>query len=347
MSPNKHDLFIAWVCRTLQPYVAHIHGEISPSAVQAIPGDAGTRRYFRVAVEPSFIAVFAPYEPELNESFARIGRFMREQGLHVPKIIAEHPDGYFIVEDLGDTLLYGELKEETADLLYGEALISLLRLQQLPKDSAIFPDYDRATLRRESELFGQWFVEKLLGYPLSEAENRRLSDFYSRLEDEATSQPQVVVHRDYHCRNLLITADASTGIIDFQDALIGPFTYDLVSLLRDCYIAWPQAKVKQWALAYSQMAIDAGVLPAVEPDVLLRWFDYMGLQRHTKVLGIFARLCLRDGKETYLHDLPLVIAYFRYVLAQYSEFADLLTWFDDTMMPLIAKQRWMKTVLLS
>lgn len=168
-----------------------------------------------------------------------------------------------------------------------------------------------------------------------------LDSVFEQLENSATGQPQVLVHRDFHSRNLLVTEGGAPGVVDFQGALLGPVTYDLVSLLRDCYIRWPREDVKRWALAYGNMALEVGILPAaVSEKEFLRWFDLMGLQRHIKVLGIFARLALRDGKQAYLQDLPLVIRYVLEVAEEYSEFKPFVDWFKTECLPKLATQDW-------
>jgi aminoglycoside/choline kinase family phosphotransferase len=217
---------------------------------------------------------------------------------------------------------------------------TLLQLQRCQDDASLIPRYDRALLRRELEIFSEWFVGKLLGYQLNASEQQLLDKLFTQLEDNALAQPQTFVHRDYHSRNLLLLDDKSLGVIDFQGALWGGVTYDLVSLLRDCYLRWPAEKVKHWALDYRQQAIAARIIPAVSETEFLRWFDWLGLQRHIKVLGIFARLNLRDGKTGYLNDLPLVIRYTLEVAEQYIELQAFTSWFKDMLLPLAQQQSW-------
>jgi aminoglycoside/choline kinase family phosphotransferase len=318
-------------------------------SLKPLSGDAGFRCYFRVESEPSLLAVFSPPETEDNATFITLARFLRDQGIHAPEIIAADLDqGFMLLEDFGDRLLLGELTSESVDLLYGETMMVLLRLQQCSvaeyargnRGNKPLPVYDRSKLRQEMELLREWFIPQLLSYELSEAEHSLLDNAFELLENAALEQPQVLVHRDYHSRNILVRDGEAPGVIDFQDAVRGPLTYDLVSLLRDCYIRWPRERVEAWALAYGNMAMEVGLLPLVKQATFLRWFDLMGLQRHIKVLGIFARLWLRDGKSGYLNDLPLVMRYTLDVAEAYPELAEFRQWFVDNLLPLAEQQDW-------
>jgi aminoglycoside/choline kinase family phosphotransferase len=252
------------------------------------------------------------------------------------------------LEDLGDRLLLAELDARSVDQRYRGAMDLLLQIAAMDLHNAsppaALPTYDEALLTEELGRFPAWFVEALLGESLGADERRLLQANSAVLIASALEQPRVLVHRDFHSRNLMPQADGSLGVIDFQDAVLGPVSYDLVSLLRDCYIRWPAAQVEHWALAYRQR-LQAGGLPgAVEADRFLRWFDLMGLQRHIKVLGTFARLYLRDGKPAYLRDLPLVIHYVREISAKYAReeraVAEFQRWFEQRLAPLIARQDW-------
>lgn len=315
-------------------------------------GDAGFRRYLRVNCEPTLLAVDAPVETEDSAAFVAIARYLRDQGVHSPGVVAfdlEH--GFLLVEDFGDSLYSQELEadRQSAGQLYAEAMMTLLRLQQCPVVTIpaadgcglhTLPDYTQHRLRQEMALFHEWFIAQLLGYELSDEEQSILDSLYSQLEAAALQQPQVWVHRDYHSRNLIYRAGQAPGVIDFQDAVRGPITYDLVSLLRDCYVRWSPEQVRQWALAYGDMAVEVGLMAPVTQQGFLRWFDLMGLQRHLKVLGVFARLHLRDGKDGYLKDLPLVIRYVIEVVQSYPEFEDFSFWFKEKLLPLCEQQQW-------
>lgn len=323
-----------WVTQQI-PTVTH------PIELYSLGGDAGFRRYFRFHTPSLWLAVDAPPETENTAQFAAIAHLIQQQGVRTPRIAAiDAGQGFLLVEDMGDRLFFREVDSHNADSLYQLAIATLLQLQRAQDDAALIPRYDRALLRRELEIFSEWFAGKLLGYSLSTAELHLLNELFIRLEDNAFAQPQTFVHRDYHSRNLLLLDDNSLGVIDFQGALWGGVTYDLVSLLRDCYLRWPAEKVKRWALDYRQQAISAGIIPIIHETEFLRWFDWLGLQRHIKVLGIFARLNLRDGKTGYLSDLPLVIRYTLEVAEQYAELQPFADWFKQTLLPLAKQQTW-------
>lgn len=308
---------------------------------QNLSGDAGFRQYFRLNTQPPTLAVIAPPATENNAAFIAVADYLRERGIRTPRIIAHESDrGFMLVEDLGHDLLLDHLSADSVDLLYGEALMLLLRLQQLPPNTNLFPVYSRQKLRDEMNTFSQWFAEGLLGHALTQEDRQIIDPVFQILEDSAASQPQVIVHRDFHSRNLVYAAGSAPGVIDFQDAMTGPLTYDLVSLLRDCYIHWPREQVERWALAYAGMVADVGLLADVSDAQFLRWFDFMGLQRHIKVLGIFSRLSLRDGKHGYLADLPLVIHYVRNLCRQYGDIQAFADWFDARLLPLARQQDW-------
>ncbi len=330
-----------------------------PLTMESLNGDAGFRRYSRIASAPKLLAVYAPLETEDSHAFVAIARYLRDQGVHTPDVIAvDFERGFLLIEDFGDVLYSRTLacERDKASELYGEAMMTLLRLQQCPVTTIpsaqadgmyTLGSYDQPRLRDEMALLHQWFIPQLLGYDMSQEELAIVEGMYTQLEGAALQQPQVWVHRDFHSRNLIHRDGQSPGVIDFQDAVRGPITYDLVSLLRDCYIRWPRAQVEQWALAYGDMAVEAGLMAPVTQAGFLRWFDWMGLQRHLKVLGIFARLWLRDGKAGYLKDLPLVIRYTLEVADEYPEFADFTYWFRERLLPLCEQQPWYSDYLIA
>ena len=284
-------------------------------------GDASFRRYFRVQVPSgaSFIAMDAPPGKEDCRPYIHIARGFRAIGLNVPQIIAENlARGFLLISDLGDLLYLNALNEHSVDALYGDALRALLVLQ---RDGVIedLPPYDEKLLHQEMELFRDWYIGRHLGVTLGVAEHALLNEAFRFLSAAALEQPRVVVHRDYHSRNLLVTDSNNPGILDFQDAVIGPVTYDLVSLLRDCYIAWPRERVEAWAGEYFARARHAGVPVGHSAAGFLRSFDLMGIQRHLKAIGIFARLNHRDGKPNYLGDIPRVASYVMDVAQRYPE----------------------------
>ncbi|MEN8177141.1 MAG: phosphotransferase [Pseudomonadota bacterium] len=283
-------------------------------------GDASFRRYFRVGTHgKSYIAMDAPPEKEDTAPFIRMAQAFESIGLNVPHIHAGNPDqGYLLLGDLGSTLYLDRLDASNVERLYGDALGALVTIQACGPRAGL-PNYDRALLMQEMELFREWLLGRLLGLDLSTSEHAMLDQTFSFLADSALQQPRVCVHRDYHSRNLMFTESHNPGIIDFQDAVLGPVTYDLVSLLRDCYISWPRAQVEAWAMGYFELAVQSGVLQKEHEDQFLRWFDLMGVQRHLKASGIFARLNQRDGKPGYLWDIPRTLRYIVDIMDSYPE----------------------------
>jgi len=310
-------------------------------ALRPLAGDAGFRRYFRAASQPSLIAVDSPQARTNPARFVALADYLRRHGIHTPMVVAADVEqGFMLLEDLGDTQLLSELNGDSVDGLYGEVLNELLCLQQIPPAGDLFPPYNRELLLAEMRILPEWLAQKLLGYQLDERERQLLENTYALLLDSAVEQPQVLVHRDYHSRNLMLRDGERPGVVDFQDAVWGPVTYDLVSLLRDCYVRWPRDRVERWALSYAATAEAAGILAPVAPETFLRWFDWMGLQRHIKVLGLFPRLYLRDGKAGYLPDLPLVIRYALEVAGRYPELKPFADWFRSALLPLAERQDW-------
>ena len=284
--------------------------------------DASFRRYFRITdVGNTFVIMDAPPEKEDCKPFIHTANIMLDFGLNVPKILQQDLEqGFLLLSDLGNTVFLSELNEGTVDDMYRAAMKSLLLLQNHPAPD--LPLYDETLLRNEMDLFPEWYLGKHLGLQLSEKHKDVLEQTFAALVKNSLEQPQVCVHRDYHSRNLMVNENdpQSPGVIDFQDAVIGSVTYDLVSLLKDCYIQWPREKVEAWVKYYHAEAEALGIISNVSHEQFLRWFDLMGLQRHIKVAGIFARLYHRDGKENYLNDIPLTMAYIHEVLAFYPEF---------------------------
>ncbi len=303
--------------------------------------DASFRRYFRICTDnDSFIAMDAPPEQEDCQPFVTIATALAKTGLNVPQILAQDLEqGFLLLTDLGTTLYLDILNEENAERLYSEAINALITLQNSGPQEDL-PHYNRELLMSEMALFRDWLIGKQLNLALTDDEQKMLNTLFKMLADNALEQPQTYVHRDFHSRNLMVTPPPNPGIIDFQDAVVGPITYDLVSLFRDCYIKWPAEQVKAWALTYYQQASQAGLLdemfdhpadwrlnalmrPANKIDKpqarFLRWFDMMGVQRHLKASGIFARLNQRDGKPAYMKDIPLTLSYIVEVTPGYEE----------------------------
>lgn len=273
--------------------------------------DASFRRYFRVhrPGQASWIVMDAPPDKEDCRPFIDCAARLQSAGVHVPYIVAQDVEqGFLLLEDLGDRLYLSELTSANADQLYGAACQVLLQMQSVGLTTGLMP-YDAALLRQELQLFEDWFVHAYLKLSLTQVEQALLRTCFALLIEQAVQQPQVLVHRDFHARNLLVCETGSPGVIDFQDAMLGPVTYDLVSLWRDSYIAWPSDRVDAWLADYTEQAIARGILTAAQGAQIPRWFDWMGVQRQLKIAGIFARLHLRDGKSDYLADIPQTLAY--------------------------------------
>ena len=310
---------------------------LSEFNLELASGDASFRRYFRLTLPDGLtrIVMDAPPEHEDCRPFVSIGRSFAELGLHVPVIHAEDLEqGFLLLDDLGSLHYLESLNESCVDRLYGDALGALMVIQSCGPRSGI-PPYDEKLLRQEMSLFTEWLLVRQLGLEISEEEQVELEGVFSILLKSALEQPQVCVHRDYHSRNLLVTESPNPGIIDFQDAVVGPVTYDLVSLLRDCYIRWPTERIEAWVKGYFQLAVQSGVLKDEHEDRFLRWFDLMGVQRHLKASGIFARLNQRDGKPGYLGDIPRTLGYIIEVAERYPELQGLGALIERRVLPVL------------
>ncbi|MES9860796.1 MAG: phosphotransferase [Candidatus Thiodiazotropha sp. LLP2] len=297
-------------------------------------GDASFRRYFRIGVaNKSYIAMDAPPEKEDTRPFIQVAEAFEAIGLNVPHIHAKNLEqGFLLLEDLGDRLYLDGLSSQTVDRLYGDALGALVTLQACGPVKGL-PLYDRKLLLSEMGLFRDWLIERHLKLTLSYEECQLLERTFNELAENALQQPQVCVHRDYHSRNLMITKSHNPGVIDFQDAVVGPVTYDLASLLRDCYIEWSEEQVEAWVKGYFELACQSGVLSQEHEDQFLTWFDLMGIQRHLKASGIFARLYQRDGKPGYLQDIPRTLNYIVNVADRHESMADLVGFLRKRVIP--------------
>jgi aminoglycoside/choline kinase family phosphotransferase len=289
----------------------------------AASSDASFRRYFRWEGEGrSFVVMDAPPPRENCKPFVDIAHLLAKSGINVPKIYAEDlPRGFLLLNDLGNQTYLDVIDGENADALFKDALQALLAFQQLPMDAPL-PSYDVALLRRELELFPEWYVGRELGLELDERQRGQWQRVSDLLIESALAQPKVLVHRDYMPRNLMLS-EPNPGVLDFQDAVYGPVTYDVTCLFKDAFLSWPEARVRGWLEDYWRQASGLGI--AVQPDFedFLRASDLMGVQRHLKVIGIFARICHRDGKPRYLGDVPRFFAYIEAVLARRPELAEL------------------------
>jgi len=287
--------------------------------------DASFRSYLRLETDAeSLIIMDAPPDREPCDQFVAVARKLRDAGLNAPEIIAQNPtEGFLVLTDFGGTDYLSQLSPESEASLYGDALAALLSMQTRI-DAADLPLYDATLLNREMDLFHDWFLGKLLGISLDQEQQSIWQSIKQTLIENALAQPQVFVHRDYHSRNLMRLETRNPGILDFQDAVKGPITYDLASLLRDCYIDWPLARVELLALDYYETA-RANDLVDVEAAQFMHWFNLMGTQRHLKAIGIFSRLKIRDGKPGYLKDIPRTLEYVRQVSADEMSMAGLFS----------------------
>ena len=291
--------------------------------------DASFRSYFRATFSDRTLVVMdAPPQHEDCRPFIRIARLFAEAGVHVPEVIAQDLEqGFLLLSDLGNTTFLQQLDTDNARLLYGDACNALVQIQ-LASKPGILPPYDEAMLLREMRLFPEWYIGKHLQVTLSEKQQEKLEITFQRIVQNNVAQPQVYVHRDYHSRNLMV-ATPNPGILDFQDAVYGPITYDLASLFKDAYIGWRESDVLDWLIRYWENARKAGLPVHEDFGAFYRDYEWMGVQRHLKVLGIFARLYHRDGKEGYLKDMPLVMTYLRRTCERYIDLKPLLNLLDE------------------
>ena len=298
-------------------------GAVPPATLTAASSDASFRRYFRwEGAGRSFVVMDAPPPQENCKPFVDIAFLLAKSGINVPKIYAEDLErGFLLLNDLGNKTYLDVIDSENADALFSDALQALLAFQQLPMVAPL-PSYDVALLRRELELFPEWYVKRELGVEFDATQQQQWQKVSDLLIDSALAQPKVLVHRDYMPRNLMLS-EPNPGVLDFQDAVYGPVTYDVTCLFKDAFLSWPEERVRGWLESYWQQASALNI--PVQPDFeeFLRASDLMGVQRHLKVIGIFARICHRDGKPRYLGDVPRFFSYIEAVIARRPELADL------------------------
>ncbi|MBD1390631.1 phosphotransferase [Neiella sp. HB171785] len=309
--------------------------------IELVSGDASFRRYFRVTGgDRSMIAVDAPAPHEDCGLFLRVADSFRQQQIRVPAVIAaDAQQGFMCLEDFGDQLLLATLDENNKTQWYQRALEPLLHVAKVQQTtSGPLPPFDAAHIARENALFTDWLLGTHLQLQLSAAEHTMISRAFDALVANALAQPQVGVHRDYHSRNIMVLADDEIGVIDFQDAVLGPITYDVVSLLRDCYVEWPDEWVYSRLQEWSAKALAQGLLTETDPQLMIRWFDLMGIQRHVKASGIFCRLCHRDGKAGYLLDVPRTLGYMIRIAKKYPETHDFGDFVEQRVLPVWRNQ---------
>ncbi len=334
MTSSSHDTRLA----ELRAWLAALDPEhgLALDTIRPASDDASFRRYFRIdasrAGAPSLVAMDAPPPMEDCRPFVHAARVFAAAGVSVPAVrAADLERGFLLLDDFGSTTYLSRLGTDgaNADALYRDAIDALLALQAASRPG-VFPDYDRALLGRELELFPDWYLTRHRGIAPDAAMRACLAGAFERLLANNLGQGRVYVHRDYHSRNLMVLdGDANPGILDFQDAVHGPVTYDLVSLLRDAYVAWPEERQLDWAARYWEGARRRALAVPAAFDDFYRDFEWMGLQRHLKVLGIFARLNYRDGKDRYLADMPLVLDYVLRTARRYGEFDALTRLIED------------------
>ena len=293
--------------------------------------DASFRRYFRVyAGESSRIVMDAPPDKESCDEFIEIARRLRKAGVNAPEILQhDQKRGFLLLGDLGSRQYLQIIDNNNADELYRDAINALLRMQSRCETRGL-PPYDEALLRSEMMLFNDWLVERHIGYSFSKDELQTFEELHELLVAAALEQPRVFVHRDYHSRNLMYVAGNNPGVLDFQDAVAGPVTYDIVSLLKDCYIKWPRENIDSWL---DRFVNGSPVLePGTSSEKIRRWFDLMGVQRHLKASGIFCRLYHRDGKIGYLKDIPRTLGYIIDLRPDYPELEPLCQFIESVVL---------------
>jgi aminoglycoside/choline kinase family phosphotransferase len=291
--------------------------------------DASFRRYFRVTVpDATFVVMDAPPEQEDCRPFVRVAALMAAAGLNVPAVLAQDlSQGFLLLSDLGSTTYLDALNNDNADELFGDAIDALIRWQ-LASREGILPPYDEALLRRELDLFPDWYVGRHLGMELKAPQRESMEAVFRLILSNNLAQPRTYVHRDFMPRNLMLT-DSNPGVLDFQDAVYGPITYDVASLFKDAFISWDEQRILDWTVRYWEQAKRAGLPVDSDFGEFYRNFEWMGLQRHLKVLGIFARICHRDGKPAYVRDTPRFLAYVRAVAQRYAALSPLLRLLDQ------------------
>ena len=308
--------------------------QLDLDTLEPASADASFRRYFRIASKnPDFgtlIVMDAPPQHEPLDTFIKVDLLLSAAGLNVPQILEQNiAEGFLLLNDLGTTTYLAELNNETADLLYQDATHALVQMQLASKPD-VLPNYDEALLQRELDLFPEWYLNKHLNIELTDLQDAQLKKSFALIIENNLAQAKVYVHRDYHARNLMVTAINNPGVIDFQDAVYGPITYDASSLWRDAYIAWPEERVIDWVIKFWEEGRKVGLPMPNDFGQFYRDFEWMGLQRHLKVLGIFARLFHRDGKDGYLKDIPLVLEYAIATANRYIELKPLARILEST-----------------
>lgn len=303
-------------------------------SIESASSDASFRQYFRISYDnKTCIVMDAPPDKEDIHPFIQIGEYLLNVGINVPVVLEKDiAKGLLLISDLGSTQYLHVLSEANADKLYSDAFDALHLMQaNVRVEDCQLPAYDSGLLAREVELFREWFLVQYLKIELDRKSNSLLDEAFEVLIESALEQPQVCVHRDYHSRNLMVVDEDNPGVLDFQDAVFGPITYDLVSLLRDCYIAWPIDNVEAWAKSFSVRTLAENSGYKFSQQQFMQWFDLMGVQRHLKAIGIFSRLNIRDAKPGYLQDIPRTLNYILEVSQRYTQLQPLYDYLNQNV----------------
>jgi N-acetylmuramate 1-kinase len=320
---ERHDSLVHWLGNVLGT---------SDFDLKPASEDASFRSYHRLFLkDKTYIVMDAPPPQEDCRPFVQVTEILIASHINVPVI--HHKDlelGFLLLDDFGDVLYLDQLDASCANQLYSNAIDTLVRMQGSAKAEGL-PDYDEALLRREMSLFTDWLLAKHLQIELNDEQQKSLESLFNILVDNALQQPQCFVHRDFHSRNLMITANNNPGVIDYQDAVKGPISYDLVSLLKDCYIKWSKEEISAWVNFYLQQLAENGT--EINSKRFQRWFDLMGVQRHLKASGIFARLSHRDGKHGYLNDVSRTLSYIVDLKDDYDELIPLVSLIEESILP--------------
>ena len=318
---------------SLQNWLTEILGT-SAFNLKPASGDASFRTYHRLFLKnKTFIVMDAPPEQENCKVFIKITKKLRACDVNVPIIHNVNIEqGFLLLSDLGNDLYLNKLNKSSIYELYSDALSTLVSIQVLVNVGGV-DEYDKSLLISEMNLFREWLIEKHLNIKLSDSQVKILTTLFDLLVNNALQQPKVFVHRDFHSRNLMVTKENNPGVIDYQDAVYGPISYDLVSILKDCYIKWPKEEIDKWIDFYLNKLYEEKAQYRINRDEFVRWFDLMGVQRHLKASGIFARLSHRDGKHNFLEDIPRTLSYILDLKETYEELQPICIILEELVLP--------------
>lgn len=325
----------------LHTWISH-NTDFECDSLELVSGDASFRRYYRfVHCERSIIAVDAPPESENVSQFIAVAHAYRNKGIKVPEIYAYDLEyGFYLQQDFGHRMFSDSLTTDSCEQLYSTALANIPLIQScLSTNNTPLPTYDAVFIDKELHIFTEWLLDRYLQLSLSASEKTMLNKVFVAVKNSCLIQPMVGMHRDYHSRNLMLLEGDEIGVIDFQDAVVGPITYDAVSLLRDSYQDWPEAKVLQWLQNWHTEFYTQ--YPWAEFKM---WFDSVGMQRHIKIAGIFARLCIRDNKPDYLLDIPHTLRYLVAEANQFPEYSEFASFVSERVLPNVLKKLKAKTI---